>query len=73
MTVKNTEFRKELETLINRCCLENSSNTPDFILADYVMSCLSNFDRAVIRREEWYGRREKPVAVLVKHGKDIPL
>lgn len=27
-------FRKELQTLINKNSLENGSDTPDFILAD---------------------------------------
>lgn len=40
------EFRKELETLINRHSLENGSDTPDFILAQYLTDCLEAFDRA---------------------------
>lgn len=35
------DFVKELQTLINQCCLENESNTPDFILAEYVRNCLA--------------------------------
>lgn len=49
-------FRKELEDLINRYSLENGSNTPDFILADYVRDAIRSFDKAVIARELWYGR-----------------
>ena len=52
------EFQRELETLINRYSKENGSNTPDFILSDYLGCCLANFDRFVNWREEWYGRRE---------------
>jgi hypothetical protein len=33
-------FRKELEQLINRNSRENGSNTPDFILAQYIEGCL---------------------------------
>lgn len=50
-------FIEELERLINRHSLENGSNTPDFILAEYLHACLSNFDAVVQRREEWFGRR----------------
>lgn len=46
-------FRKDLEHLINCNSLEEGSNTPDFILADYLADCLEAFDRAVQRREEW--------------------
>lgn len=50
-------FRKELETVINRYSQENGSNTPDFILADYLTNCLLAFDSAVNARERWYGRK----------------
>lgn len=49
-------FRRALEHLINRECMENGSNTPDFILAAYLGDSLAAFDKAVARREEWYGR-----------------
>lgn len=49
------EFRKELEHLINRQSMENGSNTPDFILAEYLSACLEAFDTAVASREKWYG------------------
>jgi len=49
-----TEFRKELEALINRYSKENGSNTPDFILAEFLIGCLDTFDKAVSRRSKWY-------------------
>jgi len=54
-------FRKELEVLINKHSRENGSNTPDFILADYLQNCLMAFDSAVFAREQWYGRNENEV------------
>ena len=51
-----SEFEKELTELINKYSRENRSDTPDFILASYVESCLVNFDVAVLRRDQWYGR-----------------
>ena len=50
------DFRGELEQLINRHSVENASNTPNFILADYLCGCLVAFDTAVQQRETWYGR-----------------
>jgi hypothetical protein len=50
------KFRAELEELINRHSRENGSNTPDFILANYLDNCLVAFDQAVTHREKWYGR-----------------
>ena len=37
-------FRKELSELINRNSMENASNTPDFILAEYLVNCLMAFN-----------------------------
>jgi hypothetical protein len=48
-------FRDELERLINCHSMENGSNTPDFILADYLCACLSVFDAHVKARDEWHG------------------
>jgi hypothetical protein len=49
-----TPFEKELEGLINKYSLENASNTPDFILAEYLKDCLSAFNTAVKKRTDWY-------------------
>lgn len=55
----NESFRSELEALINRHSLENvCGNTPDFIVADFIMGCLDAFSAATKRREAWYGRPE---------------
>ena len=55
------EFRKELEILINKHSKENGSNTPDFILSEYLVGCLNNFDKTIKQRDEWFGfdRAEK--------------
>jgi len=50
------DFRKELETLINRHSRESGSDTPDFVLADFLHDCLRSFDLATNARDRWYGR-----------------
>lgn len=52
------ELRLELESLLNRHSLENGSNTPDYILSDYLLNCLSAFDLAVNARHKWFGHPE---------------
>jgi hypothetical protein len=52
---KNTEFTKELTTLINKHSQENDSNTPDFVLAAYMMNCLNAFNAAIKHRAELAG------------------
>lgn len=57
-----TCFEVELRRLINRYSQENASNTPDWILAQYLRGCLSTFNVAVQQRETWYGRNAQPTA-----------
>lgn len=51
-----TDFRQELSELLNRHSMEGASDTPDFILANFMTGCLRSFDEAVQSRENWYGR-----------------
>lgn len=44
-------LQKELENLLNRHSRENESDTPDFVLAEYMMRCLSAFECAVQARD----------------------
>lgn len=52
----NIEFQMELASAINRCSMENGSNTPDFILAGFLKNCLFAFNGASRERERWYGQ-----------------
>jgi hypothetical protein len=54
------EFDVELEQLINKHSMENTSNTPDFLLAEYLRACLNAFNNAVVSRAGWYGRMDNP-------------
>lgn len=53
---RNQEFEEELCTLINKYSKENGSDTPDWILTEYLINCLDVFDMTVNQRETWYGR-----------------
>jgi len=55
-----SNFEVELTALLNRYSKENASNTPDFILASYLQTCLDAFGTAVQQRETWYGRDARP-------------
>ena len=50
-------FQKRLEDVINNACRENKSNTPDFILANYMLRCLQAFEDASNQREQWFGNK----------------
>lgn len=59
------KFGKELEGLVNRFSIENKSNTPDFILAEFMIHCLAAFEATSLRREAWFD-----VALDVARGWD---
>ena len=49
-------FQADLESLINHHSMENGSDTPDFILAEYLKQCLLAFECAIQGRKGWYSR-----------------
>jgi hypothetical protein len=53
-------FEEELEHLLNKHGLDQAMNTPDFILAEYVVSCLHAWKTALEHRETWRTRRITP-------------
>ena len=57
-----TEFQKELADLINKHSLENPSNTPDFILAQYLADCLDAFNVATNQRDGWCSEKSRKEA-----------
>lgn len=50
-------FRQGLTNLINRCSVENRSETADYILAQFLDNCLGAWNSATIQRDVW--REEK--------------
>lgn len=58
-------LEQQVREVINLNNAENASNTPDFILAQYLVACLDAFNTATQQRETWYGRDARPSNVLV--------
>lgn len=50
-------LREAIERAINRFSAENGSNTPDFVLAEFLLDSLAAFDKATKRRDEWWQNR----------------
>jgi hypothetical protein len=59
-------FGKELRDLINRNSKENGSDTPDFILAEFLYGCLILFDRTTKERSRWYGNKDTIPTIDIK-------
>ena len=53
-------LQKLIEAELNRRCAENESNTPDFLLAEYLMDCLQAWDKITKKRDKWYGVHLEP-------------
>ena len=47
-------FENELTQLLNKHSQEQASNTPDFILAKYLIACLAAYNEAVKQRDTWF-------------------
>jgi hypothetical protein len=57
-------FAAELEAILNKHSMENASNTPDFILAHYLLACLLAWNTGLQQRESWYGRDHRLVSSI---------
>jgi hypothetical protein len=58
--LKKAGLPEELAALLNRHSQENFSNTPDFILAEYLLDCLNAWNKAAAYRDAWYGVELRP-------------
>lgn len=56
-----SDMEAEIRRVLNMHSAENASNTPDFILAQYLVACLDAFNAATTARQIWYyGEVETP-------------
>lgn len=61
-------LKKELSDLLNKYSLENESNTPDFLMASFMLQCLSAYHEAVHNRDIWYGISPEPGKPSTERG-----
>ena len=69
---KYDKVLKELTDLINRNSLENGSNTPDFILAEYMLNALFAFEAASNYRTTWYGGQSEDAVLSGEQCPNTP-
>jgi surfactin synthase thioesterase subunit len=53
-------LHEDIRATLNLHGRENESNTPDFILAGYLMACLMAYETATQSRDAWYGMAPEP-------------
>ncbi len=49
-------LRQAIERAINSHNAEKGSDTPDFVLSEFLIGSLAAFDQAMSRRNGWYGK-----------------
>jgi hypothetical protein len=55
---KPVTFTHELKLLVAKYKLETGSDTPDYVLAKYLVNCLKAFDGATNARTDWYDTKK---------------
>lgn len=58
--VHGDDLEHAISSALNCYSAENASNTPDWILAQYLLGCLAAWNQATQQRELWYGRDVRP-------------
>ena len=51
------EIEKEITEIFNKHGLDTITDTPDYILADYVMTSLYAYLKAKGNTEKWFGKK----------------
>ncbi|HMC00497.1 MAG TPA: hypothetical protein VKN14_05615 [Flavobacteriaceae bacterium] len=65
---KRKQLVKDIAEALNKNCAENESDTPDFQLAEYMVSCLENYENITRGRDIW-NRPECPENIDYKYVK----
>jgi hypothetical protein len=66
-----SSFKERLEALLNSNSMEEGSNTPDFVLAEFLSTCLRAFNEATVRRDTWYNVKLKPARIAKDKWREV--
>ena len=58
--VVENDFERELAALLNKHSLDTHANTPDYVLARYLIRQLDNFRESTDEREIFFGVKLRP-------------
>jgi hypothetical protein len=59
-------FQTELQALLHKYNKENISNTPDYLLADYIQQCLNALNNTINRRDGMMGMNISASKIEIK-------
>lgn len=66
-------FIKDVKSIINSNCIENYSNTPDFILAEFLINTLKSIEKLINNRDKWYSFNPWPKNIIGKDNSNITI
>ncbi len=52
---KIEELEKDIAKVLNKHCVDSSTNVPDFILAKFMVTCVAALKTAVVDLNKWNG------------------
>lgn len=55
---KVEELSKDLEAVLNKHCIDSKTNTPDFILAEYLINCLTAYNALIVSKSIFFTDKE---------------
>jgi hypothetical protein len=56
-----SQFERDLASVLNSHSADNKADTPDFILAAYLIDCLTTYRRIKEWNEMWHSRLGVPI------------
>jgi hypothetical protein len=63
-----SELKREITAAINRANRENESDTPDFILAQFMLASLEAFEAAMEARKYWFDKEKQTTFFIETDG-----
>lgn len=61
---KEEALIREVATVLNKYSQENRSNTPDFMLSEFMLGCLNVYENTIVARNAWYSRTSSPTVPI---------
>lgn len=55
MEVFSPNLKRDLQDLLNKHGVDSATNTPDFILAESIITYLGTLGLTIQKRDEWHG------------------
>lgn len=72
LDVEEPPFEQALASLLNRYSAESVSGTPDFLLAEFMLNILKEFNATVVKRADWRGESTELPSLINFAGVDTP-